>query len=78
MTTKQEERKKLRESLPSRYSQLAAIRLKGMKKSYSLATIRAVAQGYRDNIIIETVLAEIALQFSKEKEAVRNLSKKIS
>lgn len=78
MMTKQEERKRLRESLPSRYSKLAIIRLKGLGFYYSKRTVLAVAAGDRDNIQIEKVLAEIALQFSKEKEAIKLLSKKIS
>lgn len=76
MTTKETERKQLRDSLPKHYSKLALIMLKGQNKSYSRRTIIAVANGERDNVVIEKVLATLAHQFNKEKEAIKNLQKK--
>ena len=76
MTTKETERKQLRDSLPKHYSKIAYMMLKGQNKNYSRRTIIAVANGERDNVVIERILATIAHQFNKEKEAIRKLSKK--
>lgn len=78
MTTKQEERKKLRDALPKRYSKIAQDMLKAQKRSYSVSTILAVAAGQRDNVVIEKILAQIACNFSQEKETIKRLSKKLS
>lgn len=78
MNTKQEERKKLRDSLPKRYTKIAQAMLKAQKRPYSSSTILAVASGQRDNVVIERVLAQIAFNFSQEKETIKRLSKKIS
>lgn len=76
MTTKKTERKQLRDSLPKHYSKLAYMMLQGQNKHYSRRTIVAVANCERDNVVIEKVLATLAHQFNKEKEAIKNLSKK--
>ena len=76
MTTKETERKQLRDSLPKHYSKIAYMMLKGQNKNYSRRTIIAVANGERDNVVIEKILATIAHQFNKEKEAIKNLQKK--
>lgn len=70
MKKSKEEIKKLQDNLPYGYAEMVQSNLKKKNLEYSITTIKKVASGNRENVLIELELSELALQHAKKQDKV--------
>ena len=70
MKKSKEEIKKLQNNLPYGYAEMVQSNLKKKNHDYSITTIKKVASGNRENVIIELELSELALQHAKKQDKI--------
>lgn len=72
MKKSQEEIDKLKFNLPYGYAEKAQSILTGKGHNYSIETIKKVASGIRENVVIELELTELALDHAKKRDKVKS------
>lgn len=72
MKKSKDEIKKLQKNLPYGYADIVKTNLKMKNHEYSITTIKKVASGERENVIIELELSELALEHAKKQDKIKN------
>jgi len=72
-----EEKRKIRAKLPHGYAKLVKKFLEGDGRSYSERTIKAVANGERENVYISLAIVKVAEAHENNKQEVSKKSKKL-